>query len=86
MRENVKIEHRHYLSSPSHPLPAPAPVPKKTTKQTKRSSAKDAASALRALRDLLKSLGVCDGRFELGEVRCDLNVSMWKGEGEMGDR
>ena len=49
-------------------------------------SPRDAADALRALRDLMKEKGVCDGRFESGSMRCDLNVSLWTGEGEWGER
>ena len=35
----------------------------------------DAGEAVLSVRNLLRHANVCDGRFELGNVRCDLNVS-----------
>ena len=43
-------------------------------------SPSDASLAVLSLRNLLRHVSVCDGRFELGSIRCDLNVSVWHGE------
>jgi len=40
----------------------------------------DASLAVLYLRNLLRHVSVCDGKFELGSIRCDLNVSVWHGE------
>jgi aspartyl-tRNA(Asn)/glutamyl-tRNA(Gln) amidotransferase subunit B len=39
-------------------------------------SAKEAAEYLRALRQLVRYLGICDGNMEEGSLRCDANVSI----------
>ena len=39
-------------------------------------SAREAAEYLRALRQLVRWLGVCDGNLEEGSMRCDANVSI----------
>lgn len=39
-------------------------------------SAHQAASAVLTLQQLLKHIGVCDGKMEEGSLRCDLNVSI----------
>ncbi|HEY4183897.1 MAG TPA: Asp-tRNA(Asn)/Glu-tRNA(Gln) amidotransferase subunit GatB [Polyangia bacterium] len=39
-------------------------------------SAEEAAEYLRALRTLVRYLGVCDGNMEEGSMRCDANVSL----------
>lgn len=39
-------------------------------------SADEASSFLRKLQTLLVHLGVCDGEFESGSIRCDVNVSV----------
>jgi len=39
-------------------------------------SAHQAASAVGTLQQLLKHIGVCDGKMEEGSLRCDLNVSI----------
>ena len=42
-------------------------------------SPSDASLAVLSLRNLLRHVSVCDGKFELGSIRCDLNVSVWHG-------
>lgn len=50
-------------------------------------SASDAASALRALRQLVRWLGVSEGDMEKGSLRCDANVSLRpKGSDTLGTR
>ncbi len=39
-------------------------------------SAKEAAEYLRAIRQLVRYLGICDGNLEEGSLRCDANVSI----------
>src|SRR5262249_50219220 len=39
-------------------------------------SAAEAAEFLRALRQLVRYLGICDGNMEEGSLRCDANVSL----------
>lgn len=39
-------------------------------------SAKDAATAVETLRNLLRHIGTCNGKMEEGALRCDLNVSI----------
>ncbi|MSP63731.1 MAG: Asp-tRNA(Asn)/Glu-tRNA(Gln) amidotransferase subunit GatB [Myxococcales bacterium] len=39
-------------------------------------SAKEAAEYLRAIRQLVRYLGICDGNMEEGSLRCDANVSI----------
>ena len=43
-------------------------------------SPEDAGEAVSTLQRLLKHVGVCDGKFELGSLRCDLNVSIFEGK------
>ncbi|GMH57955.1 hypothetical protein TL16_g02507 [Triparma laevis f. inornata] len=43
-------------------------------------SAEDAGEAVYTLQRLLKHVGVCDGKFEMGSLRCDLNVSIFEGD------
>ncbi len=51
-----------------------------------RSSAQ-AAAYMKAMRQLLRYLGVCDGNMEEGSLRCDANVSIRpKGESKFGTR
>jgi aspartyl-tRNA(Asn)/glutamyl-tRNA(Gln) amidotransferase subunit B len=51
------------------------------------SSAEEAGSYLRKLRDLLRYLDICDGNMEEGSFRCDANVSIRpKGSQELGTR
>ena len=50
-------------------------------------SAEEAAEYLRALRTLVRYLGVCDGNMEEGSLRCDANVSIrLRGETKFGTR
>jgi aspartyl-tRNA(Asn)/glutamyl-tRNA(Gln) amidotransferase subunit B len=50
-------------------------------------SAKEAAEYLRALRQLVRYLGICDGNMEEGSLRCDANVSIRPvGERALGTR
>ena len=50
-------------------------------------SAEEAAEYLRALRTLVRYLGVCDGNMEEGSLRCDANVSLrLRGEAKFGTR
>lgn len=47
----------------------------------------EAAAYLKALRDILVYLGVCDGNMEEGSFRCDANVSLRpRGQAELGTR
>jgi aspartyl-tRNA(Asn)/glutamyl-tRNA(Gln) amidotransferase subunit B len=39
-------------------------------------SARDAATVVETLRNLLRHIGTCDGKMEEGSLRCDLNVSI----------
>jgi len=39
-------------------------------------SSEQAAAAMETIRQLLKHVGVCDGRMEQGSLRCDLNVNL----------
>ena len=39
-------------------------------------SAHEAAGAVETIRRLLRHVGTCDGRMEMGSLRCDLNVSI----------
>ncbi len=51
------------------------------------SSADEAGAYLRALREILVFVGVCDGNLEEGSFRCDANVSIKKkGDAELGTR
>jgi len=48
-------------------------------------SPEEAGAFLRALRDILRYLGVCDGNMEQGSLRCDANVSIRpRGRGRLG--
>ncbi len=50
-------------------------------------SAKEASEYLRAVREILMAVGVCDGDLEQGNFRCDANVSIRKvGETTLGTR
>jgi aspartyl-tRNA(Asn)/glutamyl-tRNA(Gln) amidotransferase subunit B len=50
-------------------------------------SAKEAADYLRAIRQLVRYLGICDGNMEEGSLRCDANVSIRPvGETKYGTR
>ena len=50
-------------------------------------SAEEAAEYLRALRGLVRALGICDGNMEEGSLRCDANVSLrLRGEIKLGTR
>jgi len=50
-------------------------------------SAEEASEYLRALRTLVRYLGVCDGNMEEGSLRCDANVSIrLRGETKFGTR
>src|SRR5262249_35044964 len=50
-------------------------------------SAREAAEYLRALRQLVRYLGICDGNMEEGSLRCDANVSIRPvGESKLGTR
>lgn len=50
-------------------------------------SASEAAEYLRALRRILRYIGVCDGNMDEGSLRCDANVSIrLKGESRLGTR
>ncbi len=50
-------------------------------------SAAEAAAYLRALRQLVRWLGICDGNMEEGSLRCDANVSIRPaGETKLGTR
>ncbi len=47
----------------------------------------EAAAYMRALRQILRYLGVCDGNMEEGSLRCDANVSVRKrGDTKLGTR
>jgi aspartyl-tRNA(Asn)/glutamyl-tRNA(Gln) amidotransferase subunit B len=50
-------------------------------------SAEEAAEYVRAMRALVRALGICDGNMEEGSMRCDANVSLrlW-GEGKLGTK
>jgi aspartyl-tRNA(Asn)/glutamyl-tRNA(Gln) amidotransferase subunit B len=39
-------------------------------------SAEEAGAFVRKLQHLLRHLGICNGNMELGELRCDVNVSV----------
>lgn len=47
------------------------------------SSAKEAISYLKTLRELLLFLGICDGKMQAGSFRCDVNISV-KPAGSIG--
>jgi aspartyl-tRNA(Asn)/glutamyl-tRNA(Gln) amidotransferase subunit B len=50
-------------------------------------SAEEAAEYLRALRTLVRALGICDGNMDEGSMRCDANVSLrLRGETRLGTR
>lgn len=50
-------------------------------------SAEEAAEYLRALRALVRTLGICDGNMEEGSLRCDANVSLrLRGESKLGTK
>lgn len=50
-------------------------------------SAEEAAEYVRALRALVRTLGICDGNMEEGSMRCDANVSLrLRGETKLGTR
>jgi aspartyl-tRNA(Asn)/glutamyl-tRNA(Gln) amidotransferase subunit B len=50
-------------------------------------SADEAAEYVRALRTLVRYLGVCDGNMEEGSMRCDANVSLRpRGESKLGTK
>ena len=49
-------------------------------------SAEEAGAYLRKLRSILRYLGTCDGNMEEGSMRCDVNVSVRKPDGELGTR
>jgi aspartyl-tRNA(Asn)/glutamyl-tRNA(Gln) amidotransferase subunit B len=50
-------------------------------------SAAEAAAYLRALRQLVRYLGICDGNMEEGSLRCDANVSVRpRGQTEYGTK
>jgi aspartyl-tRNA(Asn)/glutamyl-tRNA(Gln) amidotransferase subunit B len=50
-------------------------------------SAEEAAEYLRALRAIVRTLGICDGNMEEGSLRCDANVSLrLRGETKLGTR
>jgi aspartyl-tRNA(Asn)/glutamyl-tRNA(Gln) amidotransferase subunit B len=46
----------------------------------------DAAAFMRALRQLLRWLGLCDGDMERGSLRCDANISLRFPDGTTGPR
>lgn len=50
-------------------------------------SSEEAKAYMSELRDILMSIGVCDGKMEEGSMRCDANVSIRpKGQQELGQR
>jgi aspartyl-tRNA(Asn)/glutamyl-tRNA(Gln) amidotransferase subunit B len=50
-------------------------------------SAEEAAEYVRALRTLVRYLGICDGNMEEGSMRCDANVSLrLRGETKLGTK
>jgi aspartyl-tRNA(Asn)/glutamyl-tRNA(Gln) amidotransferase subunit B len=50
-------------------------------------SAEEAAEYVRALRTLVRALGICDGNMEQGSLRCDANVSLrLRGETTLGTK
>src|SRR3954451_15231977 len=50
-------------------------------------SSEDAAEYVRALRTLVRYLGICDGNMEEGSMRCDANVSLrLRGETKYGTK
>jgi aspartyl-tRNA(Asn)/glutamyl-tRNA(Gln) amidotransferase subunit B len=50
-------------------------------------SAEEAAEYVRALRALVRTLGICDGNMEEGSMRCDANVSLrLRGETKLGTK
>jgi aspartyl-tRNA(Asn)/glutamyl-tRNA(Gln) amidotransferase subunit B len=50
-------------------------------------SAEEAAEYMRALRTLVRYLGICDGNMEEGSMRCDANVSLrLRGEQRLGTK
>ena len=50
-------------------------------------SAEDAAEYVRAMRTLVRYLGICDGNMEEGSMRCDANVSLrLRGETKFGTK
>jgi aspartyl-tRNA(Asn)/glutamyl-tRNA(Gln) amidotransferase subunit B len=50
-------------------------------------SAEEAAEYVRALRTLVRYLGICDGNMEEGSMRCDANVSLrLRGESKLGTK
>jgi aspartyl-tRNA(Asn)/glutamyl-tRNA(Gln) amidotransferase subunit B len=48
-------------------------------------SAREAATAVETLRNLLKHIGTCNGKMEEGSLRCDLNVSIAQVDDMNGD-
>ena len=44
-------------------------------------SAEEAGSFVKKLQHLLRYVGVCNGNMELGELRCDVNISVHKNGG-----
>jgi aspartyl-tRNA(Asn)/glutamyl-tRNA(Gln) amidotransferase subunit B len=49
-------------------------------------SSKEAEAFMKSLQFLLRHIGTCDGNFEHGSLRCDVNVSITKPNGEYGNR
>jgi aspartyl-tRNA(Asn)/glutamyl-tRNA(Gln) amidotransferase subunit B len=49
-------------------------------------SAEEAAACFRELRDILRTVGACDGNMEEGSLRCDANVSLRRAGGPLGTR
>ena len=49
-------------------------------------SAEEAVAYFRALRALVRALGICDGRLNEGSMRCDANVSMRRPGAPLGER
>ncbi|WP_395711851.1 Asp-tRNA(Asn)/Glu-tRNA(Gln) amidotransferase subunit GatB [Reyranella sp.] len=49
-------------------------------------SADEAAAYLTKLRSIVRYLGTCDGNMDEGSMRCDVNVSVRKPDGELGTR
>ncbi len=50
-------------------------------------SAKEAADYLEQLQEIMRYLGISDGKMQEGSMRCDVNISVRpKGQGQMGER
>ena len=49
-------------------------------------SAEEAAAYFRALRTLVRTLGICDGRLNEGSMRCDANISVRRPGAALGER